>query len=98
MPVRSEDEVQIVRGSFKGKEGKVAAVYRKKWVLHIENVSRESARGATVPVGIDASKVVITKLKLDKDRKALLERRAAGKDAGKGKFSEQDVQAMENVD
>ncbi len=32
--------------------------------------------GATVNVGLDPSKVVITKLKLDKDRKALLERKA----------------------
>lgn len=32
--------------------------------------------GATVNVGLDPSKVVITKLKIDKDRKALLERKA----------------------
>jgi Ribosomal proteins L26 eukaryotic, L24P archaeal len=32
--------------------------------------------GATVNVGLDPSKVVITKVKLDKDRKALLERKA----------------------
>ena len=31
--------------------------------------------GATVQIGIHPSKVVITKLKLDKDRKALLERK-----------------------
>ncbi len=31
--------------------------------------------GATVNVGIDASKVVITKLKMDNDRKNLLERK-----------------------
>jgi hypothetical protein len=31
--------------------------------------------GATVNVGLDPSKVVITKLKIDKDRKALLERK-----------------------
>lgn len=34
--------------------------------------------GATVNVGIDPSKVVITKLKMDKDRKALLERKQVG--------------------
>lgn len=44
-------------------------------------------------VGIDPSKVVITKLKLDKDRKALLDRKGKGRAAekGKGKFSESDV-------
>lgn len=50
-----------------------------------------------MPVGLDPSKVVITKLKMDKDRKALLERKA-GKAGGKGKFSEQEVQAMQQID
>jgi large subunit ribosomal protein L26e len=53
-----------------------------------------------VQVGIDPSKCIITKLKLDKDRRAMLERKAAGKagEKGKGKFSEQEVQAMQQVD
>jgi large subunit ribosomal protein L26e len=56
--------------------------------------------GATVSVGVDPSKCIITKLKMDKDRRALLERKAAGKaaDKGKGKFTEQEVQAMAEVD
>ncbi len=50
-------------------------------------------------VGVDPSKVVITKLKIDKDRKALLARKAKGGDAkGKGKFTEAEVQAMADVD
>lgn len=57
------------------------------------------AAGAIVNLGVDPSKVVIAKLKIDKDRKALLERKKAGKAAekGKGKYSESDV-AMQNVD
>ena len=97
MPVRKDDEVMIVHGSFKGREGKVVQVYRKKWVIHVERITREKSNGVSVPVGIDASKVMITKLKLDKDRKALLERKRAGK-GDKGKFTEQEIQAMENVD
>ena len=56
--------------------------------------------GATVNVGIDPSKVVITKLKLDKDRKALLQRKQgrAAADKAKGKFTEAEVQAMQDVD
>jgi large subunit ribosomal protein L26e len=56
--------------------------------------------GATVNVGVDPSKCIITKLKLDKDRRALLERKGAAKaaDKGKGKFTEQEVQAMQEVD
>jgi large subunit ribosomal protein L26e len=68
IPIRKEDEVQIVRGRYKGREGKVTAVYRKKFVIHVERITRDKANGAPVPVGIDASNVIITKLKTDKVR------------------------------
>ncbi|KDD73907.1 hypothetical protein H632_c1741p0, partial [Helicosporidium sp. ATCC 50920] len=38
VPIRKDDEVTVVRGSFKGREGKVVQVYRKKWVIHIERL------------------------------------------------------------
>jgi len=75
VPIRKDDEVQVVRGTYKGREGKVISVYRKKFVIHIERLTREKANGATVNIGIHPSKVVVTKLKLDKDRRKLLERR-----------------------
>lgn len=77
IPVRKEDEVRIVRGTFKGKEGKVVQVYRKKWVIHVDKVTRDKVNGASVQVGIDPSKVVITKLKMDKSRKAILARKGS---------------------
>jgi large subunit ribosomal protein L26e len=98
MPIRKDDEVMVVRGTYKGREGKVVQVYRKKWVIHVERITREKVNGATVPIGLDPSKVVITKLKIDKDRKGLLERKRAGAGKDKGKFSEQEIQAMDNVD
>lgn len=86
MPIRKDDEVIIVRGSHKDKEGKVTSVYRLKYVIHIERVTDEKANLQTVPVGIHPSKVVITKLKLDKDREAILERKGGKKkEAAKGK-------------
>ncbi|CAN6689390.1 unnamed protein product [Malus baccata var. baccata] len=55
---------------------------------------------STVNVGINPSKVVITKLRLDKDRKSLLDRKAKGRaaaDKDKGtKFTAEDI--MQNVD
>ena len=98
VPIRKDDEVTVVRGNYKGREGKVVQVYRKKWVIHIERITREKVNGATVNVGIDPSKVVITKLKIDKDRKALLERKSGGPEKGKGKFTEDEVKAMQDVD
>eukprot|EP00271_Cylindrocystis_brebissonii_P001674 TRINITY_DN1195_c0_g1_i1.p1 TRINITY_DN1195_c0_g1~~TRINITY_DN1195_c0_g1_i1.p1 ORF type:complete len:150 (-),score=41.58 TRINITY_DN1195_c0_g1_i1:579-1028(-) len=103
VPIRKDDEVQVVRGTFKGREGKVVQVYRRKWVIHVERITREKVNGATVNVGIHPSKVVVTKLKLDKDRKALLDRKGKGRGAankGKGaKYSEGEVaQPMQDVD
>ncbi|KAL2113057.1 hypothetical protein VUR80DRAFT_5480 [Thermomyces stellatus] len=80
IPIRKDDEVSIVRGSFKGREGKVTSVYRLKYVIHVDRVTREKATGQSVPVGIHPSKVVITKLKLDKDREAILEKIRRGRE------------------
>merc|ERR1712091_656733 len=93
MPIRKDDEVIVVRGSHRGREGKVIQVYRKKYVIHIERVTREKSNGSTVNVGIHPSNVVITKLKLDRDRRAILERKNTSKaDAkGKGKYTEGDL-------
>lgn len=80
IPIRKDDEVQIVRGSHKDKEGKVTSVYRLKYVIHVERVTRDKASGQSVPLGIHPSNVVITKLKLDKDRESILARIKAGRD------------------
>jgi len=99
MPIRKDDEVQVVRGGFKNREGKVTTVYRKKFVIHIDRITREKANGATVHVGIDASKVHITKLKLNKARKEILERKARTGAGSKGKVTEAEVGAnMGGVD
>ena len=45
VPIRKDDEVQVVRGTFKGREGKVVQVYRRKWVIHIERITREKVNG-----------------------------------------------------
>ena len=92
LPVRKDDEVKIVRGTHKGKDGKVVQVYRRKWVIHVERVTREKANGAQINIGIPPSKVVLTKLKLNKDRLSLLARKdRTAHDAAKGKVTEAEV-------
>ncbi|XP_046327406.1 large ribosomal subunit protein uL24-like [Haliotis cracherodii] len=95
MPIRKDDEVQVVRGHYKGQQvGKVVQVYRKKYVIYIERIQREKANGATVHVGIHPSKVVLVKLKMDKDRKRILERKARSRQqamADKGKHTEETI-------
>ena len=79
MPVVKGDKVKVLRGNYKGKDGKVVEVYRKKWVIHIEGITRDKVNGSSAKVGIDASKVEITELKLNKDRKDILERKSQAK-------------------
>ncbi|XP_044738009.1 60S ribosomal protein L26 [Chrysoperla carnea] len=98
MPIRKDDEVQVVRGHYKGQQvGKVVQVYRKKFVIYIERIQREKANGASVYVGIHPSKCVIVKLKMDKDRKKIIDRRAKGRAAAlgkdKGKYTEESAAA-----
>lgn len=90
LPIRKNDEVRIVRGQYKG-EGKVLTCYRKKYVVHIERITREKANQMPVPIGIHPSNCVITKIKMDKDRKAVLDRKNREAKQDKGKFSEADV-------
>ncbi len=49
-------------------------------LVHIERLVRDKSNGQSVPVGVNASKIVITKLKLDKDRESLLERIKTGRE------------------
>ncbi|KAJ3298012.1 hypothetical protein HK104_011236 [Borealophlyctis nickersoniae] len=79
IPIRKDDIVKIVRGSNKDREGKVVSVYRKKWCIYVEKVVKEKVNGATVQIPIHPSNVVVTTLKLDKDRKALLDRKDRSK-------------------
>jgi len=74
LPVRKDDEVIVVRGAHKGAEGKVVHIRRKKWIVHVERVTRDKVNGSTVPIGIHPSNVVITTIKMDKDRRKILER------------------------
>jgi len=85
LPIRKGDEVMVMRGGFKGREGKVKTVYRRRWIIHLEKLTRDKANGSSIPIGFDPSKVVITKLHLDKDRLALISRKTQAKLASKDK-------------
>lgn len=100
LPVRKDDEVRIVRGKYKGREGKVTQVYRKKWVIHVERVQRDKSNGASAPIGIHPSNVVITSIKLDTDRRAILERKDRKKNASgrEGESIEVDVSKINGDD
>ncbi|KAJ5506958.1 hypothetical protein N7453_005915 [Penicillium expansum] len=84
-PIRKDDEVVVTRGSQKGREGKITNVYRLKFSIFVEKIVRDKSNGQSVPIPLHPSKVVITKLHLDKDREQIIERIAKGREAVKSK-------------
>jgi large subunit ribosomal protein L24 len=78
MGIKRGDTVSILRGNFRGVEGKVTKVDRENNYVYIEGVTREKAGGDTVFAPINPSKVMIRKLNLDDERrKEILDRRAS---------------------
>jgi large subunit ribosomal protein L24 len=56
------DSVTIVRGEFKGVDGKVAKVYKTKSSVAIEGVKKEKTKGDKFDVYIHTSNLVVTSL------------------------------------
>ncbi len=59
--VKSGDTVRVMRGEFKGKEGKVVEVNRKEGTLAIEGVQRKNSQGKDVYIPVHASNVMVVK-------------------------------------
>ncbi|MEM2974113.1 MAG: 50S ribosomal protein L24 [Candidatus Micrarchaeia archaeon] len=57
--LRKGDKVKILRGSFKGKEGKIIDVDLTKGKIKIEGITHRKARGQEVLMPIDPSNVII---------------------------------------
>jgi len=72
--VRTGDVVKVLRGSYRGVEGKVIKVYLDEGRVAVEGLTRQNSRGENSPVRIHASKVLVTRLNLDdKVRREALE-------------------------
>jgi len=69
-PVRKEDEVEIMKGEFKKKTGKVSRVDLKKIKVYIDGITRKKVDGSEVQVPIHPSNLKIINLNLD-DKKRL---------------------------
>jgi large subunit ribosomal protein L24 len=74
--VRKDDSVGVLRGEFKGVEGKVTKVFTSKGWINVEGVTREKIAGGTIPIKIHASNIVVNGLNLDdKKRRQSLEKK-----------------------
>ncbi|MEM7825724.1 MAG: 50S ribosomal protein L24 [Candidatus Aenigmatarchaeota archaeon] len=76
LPLRKGDEVEIMRGEFKKKKGKVSRIDTKKYRVYIEGVTRKRTDGTERQVPIHPSNLRIINLNLeDKRRVKILERK-----------------------
>jgi len=68
------DSVKVLRGEFKGIEGKVTKISTERRGIAIEGIKREKLKGGNVDIYIHPSNVMITTLNLeDKWRQNMLE-------------------------
>jgi large subunit ribosomal protein L24 len=67
--VNAGDTVEVMRGDFAGEEGEVVTVDLRDAVVHVEDVTLETADGEDVPRTLDASNLRITDLDLEDDRR-----------------------------
>jgi len=80
LPVRKGDVVRIMRGDWKGHEGKVVEVDLKRVAIYVEGVTVKKADGTERYYPIHPSKVMIVKLgEIDKVRRKIIERRLAAR-------------------
>ena len=77
LPIREGDKVRVMRGDFKGKEGKVVDVDLKRYRINVEGATQKKVNGTEVFYPLHPSNVMIVGLNLDDERrKKIIERRA----------------------
>jgi len=65
--VNQGDTVEVMRGDHAGETGEVLRVDLKDAVVHVEDVTVETADGEEVPRPLDASNCKVTDLELGRD-------------------------------
>ena len=74
------DTVKVIRGEFKGVDGKVVKVSTAKHTIAIEGIKKQKRKGDKIDVYINSSNVVITNLNTDdKWRTVRLEKKPKAK-------------------
>lgn len=76
LPVRKGDRIKVLGGDFIGLEADVVEVDTKHYRIKVSGASVAKADGTEVPRSISPSKVMILKLKPDKERDKIFERRS----------------------
>ncbi len=75
LPVQRDDFVLITKGEYADIEGKIKRIDKKKLQVFVEGASVEKKDGSQLEIPIYPSNIVITKLKKDKNRDKIIQRR-----------------------
>ncbi len=76
--VRKGDKVKVMRGGFKGKEGKVDRINLKREQVFVVGMERIKKDGTKFLVPLTPSNLLIVEMSIDKNRKLKLADRPAG--------------------
>jgi len=68
LAVRAGDKVRVLRGTHKGKEGKVKSTDLKKLKVIVEKVEHPKREGGAAPYPLSPSNLMITELTAEKRR------------------------------
>ena len=75
VPVVKGDKVKVMRGKYKGKEGKITAINMTAYKVGIEGIVVKKKDGKEKPIMIHPSNLMLTELKItDEKRKKLIGR------------------------
>jgi large subunit ribosomal protein L24 len=69
--VKKGDKVKVMRGGFKGKEGKVAKVNYTRAVVFVEGLTQKGMRGKENMVPLQPSNLLLMDVDMTKERKEL---------------------------
>lgn len=76
MPVRKGDEIEVMRGEFKKKRGKISKVDTKEYKVYVEGMTIKRTDGTERQVAFHPSNLKIINLNLDDKRRVkMLERK-----------------------
>ena len=73
LPIRVGDKVQVVRGDFKGHEGKVESVDAQRYKVTVEGVTLSKPDGNAVLLPIHPSNLMIIEADLKDERRLNME-------------------------
>ena len=83
VPLRKGDDVEVMRGSFRGQKGKVERIDLKNSKVYIDSIKVKKVNGTEVLKPLEPSNLLITNLVLeDKMRKKVLEKKMTKTEEG----------------